>query len=110
MNVNETQHELPCGHVLSTALLLDHVDGFASPNGWGTGDCPHCGTRWSVAFARMEGSDGSTERMDTYLSTGQVEGGPGTYFVPHQRRRVPGLVVDGSVARLGGREWRLGTR
>jgi hypothetical protein len=58
----------------------------------------------------MLASDGVIEWTNTYLSTGQVEGGPGVVFIPHQRRRVRDLVVDGSVARFNGREWRLGSR
>jgi hypothetical protein len=108
--VEQTEHELPCGHVLATAAVLDRITGFTSVHLWGSGKCPVCGAEWSVEFARLAASDGTYEWQDTYMSTGHLEGGPGVYFVPHQRRRVRGLVVDGSVARLGLREWQLPTR
>jgi hypothetical protein len=106
----ETQHELPCGHALPTTAVLDHITRFTSVHLRGSGECPLCGAEWSVEFARLSASNGAVAWSDTYVSIGHLEGGPGVYFVPHQRRRVGGLVIDGSVARLGLREWQLPTR
>ena len=108
--LDETQHELPCGHVLATAALLDRITHFRSAHLRGALDCPVCGEGCYVEFARLTASTGGVEWPVTFVSTGDVDGGPGAYFVPHQRRRVPGLVVDGSVARLGLREWELSSR
>ena len=106
-SMDETQHELPCGHALPTAAVLDRITHFTSVHLCGSVDCPVCGARWSVEFAREAASNGAVESPETYLCTGHLEGGPGVYFVVHQRRRVRGLVIDGSMARLGLREWRL---
>ena len=106
----ETQHELPCGHTLPTTAVLDQITRFMPVHLRGTGECSVCGAGWAVEFVRLAASDGAVEWSDTYVSLGQLEGGPGVYFVPHQRRRVSGLVIDGSIARLGLREWLLPTR
>ncbi len=108
--MDETQHELPCGHSLTTAAVLDQITRFTSIHLRGSGECPVCGAGWSVEFARLAASDGAVEWPATYVSIGHLEGGPGVYFVPHQRRRVKGLVIDGSVARLGQRDWQLPTQ
>lgn len=107
---SETEHELPCGHVLPTASLLDRITHFSSAHLRGAVDCPVCEKGCNVEFARMTAASGSVEWPVTFVSTGEIDGGPGAYFVAHQRRRVPGLVVDGSVARLGLREWQLSSR
>jgi hypothetical protein len=69
-----------------------------------------CAAGWSVEFARLAASNGAVEWPVTYVSIGHLEGGPSVYLVVHQRRRVRGLVIDGSVARLGLREWQLPAR
>jgi hypothetical protein len=105
--MTEIEHELPCGHVLTTSALLDGMTEFDSSMHLGAGPCLICGRIWQAEFVRMPLSNGTTRWDATYLCTGRYEEGPESDFVVHQRRRVPGLIVDGSVAHLGLREWAL---
>ena len=57
--IPETQHELPCGHVLTTEAVLDQITVFTSVHLRGSGECPVCGAGWSVEFARLAASDGT---------------------------------------------------
>jgi hypothetical protein len=101
------EHELPCGHKLSTELLLDRLTRF---DGWelrGAVCCPECESQSITSFRREAISNGSNVWDVTFVSTGLFDGAPEGVFMVHERRRVPGLTVDGTTARLGLREWKL---
>jgi hypothetical protein len=108
--MQEIEHELPCGHSLPTEALVERITHFATSQLRGSLDCPVCGEGCQVEFARMNVSTGTLEHPETFVATGRIVGGPGSYFESHHRRRVQGLRVDGQLVQWRGREWILPAR
>jgi hypothetical protein len=108
--MDETEHELPCGHALSTSSLLQRVCHFVPEQERGSIDCLVCGKTSVVEFARMDLSDGTRELPATFVSTGTLESAPGIVIAVHQRRRVRGLLVEGRHAHWDGRTWEFSVR